>query len=697
MSNRVLRVFWPIDVLRLERQNGYQASIVIGWKNSNSDLVVVTTLPFLEPSMVDMLLRQDDLFMGSKHPAPHIYKLCGSKRMCVLGTVNYDGGLSPEYTRLPMNAKFDDTMAYPVHQLKSHDSVQVITFDLPEPYRMQYYSLYPISLELSEKSNLTVISEEYEADLVEAKKQKQLLIEKIKYHSLTDRTALRQREVILKNCISQINCSYELGELMRKNASVVFPKIKSRRRRLSVSETVLESARTVHNGFWHVLDMFWDLLVPLTTRVLIVGIIFGRIFSEAVLRIIEWKMRPKWYALKDISATAQQIDLRLQQFCFWPIQYLKIRKRSKDWLSNTDFNVEYIRFYNSIWLVINDIIFGVAIGRLILDNSDWILNTLSFLVDEILTARFKSNMLWLMDWPGGLKLNNELAAFFGELFLWVIQFWGSLLHNFRPYFKLIIHLVGYSGYAGAAYPISIISDIISLLTFHIYCFYVASARIYHWQLVVLQSLFHLFRGKKRNVLRNRIDSCNYDLDQLLMGTIFFTVLIFLLPTVLVFYLTFATSRLAIVLICALCESSLACLNHFPLFAILLRVKDSKRIPGGIRLDFKIDQQQQKPPDWLTRGLSTLSGRRTNIDNSSATHSYVVLKPVPLGFGHMFHQYHILGERLRMHYLSFNVIKRLLTGQFVPIKRSKLYGLLYSMLPEQRIKVQLLYQELKELL
>lgn len=696
-------MFWPSDILTLERQNGYQPSIVIGWKNSNLDIVVLTTLPFLEPSMVDMLLRRDDLFMGSKNPAPHIHKLCGSKRLSVLGTVNYNGELSPEYYRLPIMATFNDSMHYPSHKLKScDDAVQVITFDLPKPYRMQYYSLYPISLELSEKSSLTVISEEYEANLVEEKKQKSLLIEKIKNHGLQDTKVLQQRGVVMQNCISQINCSYELGELMRKNASVVFPKIKSRRRRLSMSETFIESAKSVNNGIWHVLDVFWDLIVPLMARIFIAIIIVGRMFSEAILQVIEYKARPNWYALKDVSATVQQIDLRLQQFCFWPIQYMKIRKRSKDWLSNTDINVEYIRFYNSIWLVVNDIILGVAIGRLILDNSNRIVDGLSFLVDEVLTARFKNNMLWLMDWPGGLKLNNELAAFFGELFLWVIQFWGSLLSAFRPYFKLIIGLIGYSGYFGATYSISMLTDFVSLLTFHVYCFYVASARIYHWQLVVLQSLFHLFRGKKRNVLRNRIDSCNYELDQLLMGTIFFTVLIFLLPTVIVFYLTFAGTRLTIVVICALCESSLTFLNHFPLFAILLRVKDSKRIPGGIRLDFQIDHQTKEEAATarttaIRRLLLGEGGTRQNVDNSKAGHSYVVLKPVPLKFGHMFHQYHILGERLRMHYLSFDVIKRLLTGQFVPIKRSKLYGLLYSMLPEQRIKLQLLYQELKELL
>lgn len=130
-------------------------------------------------------------------------------------------------------------------------------------------------------------------------------------------------------------------------------------------------------------------------------------------------------------------------------------------------------------------------------------------------------------------------------------------------------------------PIALASDLVSLMTLHIHSFYIASARIYHWQLLTIYSLFHLFRGKKRNVLRNRIDSCDYELDQLLLGTVLFTLLSFLLPTVLVFYSTFAFARSAIIVLKAILDTMLAALNHFPLFALMLRVKDSRRLPGKI--------------------------------------------------------------------------------------------------------------------
>ena len=34
---------------------------------------------------------------------------------------------------------------------------------------------------------------------------------------------------------------------------------------------------------------------------------------------------------------------------------------------------------------------------------------------------------WLMGWPAGLKLNNDLAKFLGDLFLWVINYWAGML------------------------------------------------------------------------------------------------------------------------------------------------------------------------------------------------------------------------------------------------------------------------------
>lgn len=95
-------------------------------------------------------------------------------------------------------------------------------------------------------------------------------------------------------------------------------------------------------------------------------------------------------------------------------------------------------------------------------------------------------------------------------------------------------------------------------------------------------------GKKWNVLRERLDSCDYGVDQLLLGTILFTLLFFLLPTVVVYYVLFCAARMVVVTVQILLKSCLAFLNHFPLFALMLYVKDPFRLPGGVQFSIVPD-------------------------------------------------------------------------------------------------------------
>ncbi|KAI9877311.1 MAG: phosphatidylinositol N-acetylglucosaminyltransferase subunit gpi1 [Pleopsidium flavum] len=454
-------------------------------------------------------------------------------------------------------------------------------FDRPHPTRMQYLSLNPISLALGDKL-VKMTSPPLALDSVDAEEErgrirKLRLVEKLRCHTVSTH-APTEKQLSLAFILNQVNCSFEMGALLRKNVGLIGTRQK---RRLSVGERVVESATTLRDyvtvHLWHLFTVW---LYPIITRVFVLGLICHRIAAEVLLHVLEWRPRSESAALKDVSATAQQVDIRLQQFCYWPIQYLTLRSRKDDWESVTTSHPDYIRFYNSLWLVANDVIMGIALGSYIIDNVDWVAFQINHVLSEWTVEGLQRMIIWLMDWPAGLKLNTELAAFLGDLFLWVIDYWAGCIARLRPFLPYVIYLIGFSSFAGASMPISLFSDLLSLLTLHIYSFYIASARIFNWQLTIIMSLFHLFRGKKQNVLRNRIDSCDYDLDQLLLGTILFTLLFFLLPTVLVFYLTFASARMAIISLKAALDTLLACLNHFPLFALMLRIKDSRRLPGN---------------------------------------------------------------------------------------------------------------------
>lgn len=140
-------------------------------------------------------------------------------------------------------------------------------------------------------------------------------------------------------------------------------------------------------------------------------------------------------------------------------------------------------------------------------------------------------MLWFLESPAGLKLNHELGNFLSELFLWLIRLWTGKCVNWgdeegeisflepmmcfsagtddqqqklgcmqgiKPLTPQIIHVIGLSGIFGVSMIISMLSDLLAFMTLHVYCFYMVAARIFNWQLMILYSLFNLFRGKWSN-------------------------------------------------------------------------------------------------------------------------------------------------------------------------------------------------------
>ncbi|OIW26495.1 Gpi1-domain-containing protein [Coniochaeta ligniaria NRRL 30616] len=679
LHDGLMRIFWPTDLPRSDLRG-----VVVGWRNSALDVFVVAILEEVEPRNVDTALKIGTLFRNAPHPVNRIYELCGQSSMHVLGVANVPESLEidPSWVRVTTGPNHKT----PLVTCARASSIQVVLFERPHPERMQYISLNPIALALDDKhgdSRLELQDGQEEEDEKQErlkKEKQQKLVEKIKLHSIIKR-APSAKEKALAKIVNQINWAWELEQLLQKNVSRIGTRPK---RSLSVSERVVESATTVRDIalFW-----MWEMITlyvfPIITRGFVIALMSHRIAAEMFLTVLEWRPRPRYAALKDISATAQQVEIRLQQFCYWPMQYVTLRQRKNDWESVTTSHPDYIRFYNSLWLVANDVIIGMALGSYIIDNAGWVADQISLILTKFTVEALQRSISWLMGWPAGLKLNKELAVFLGDLFLWVIDYWSSCIETLRPALPQIILFLGFSSFAGASMPIALLSDLLSILTVHIYSFYLASARIYHWQLNILISLFHLFRGKKHNVLRNRIDSCDYDLDQLLVGTILFTLLFFLLPTVVVFYLNFAFARMIIISIKAVFDTLLSCLNHFPLFALMLRVKDPRRLPGGIRFELRDTQDTR---------LATASPR-----HQQPTTSVIYLKPIPLSFRAMFHQYFQMASRIRKHYLSPRVLLCLLTGKFVPpINRKNLYSLQYSMLPARRTGIMEMWQAVNSL-
>uniref|UniRef100_A0A669F7E1 Phosphatidylinositol glycan anchor biosynthesis, class Q n=1 Tax=Oreochromis niloticus TaxID=8128 RepID=A0A669F7E1_ORENI len=196
---------------------------------------------------------------------------------------------------------------------------------------------------------------------------------------------------------------------------------------------------------------------------------------------------------------------------------------------------------------------------------------------------------WLMGAPAGLKMNRALDQVLGRFFLYHIHLWISYIHLMSPFIEGILWYGGLSVCLGLTFALSLLSDMVALLTFHIYCFYVYGARLYCLKIYGLSSLWRLFRGKKWNVLRQRVDSCSYDVDQLFIGTLLFTILLFLLPTTALYYLVFTLLRLVVVLFQGILHLSVDFINSFPLFAMGLRIFRPYRLAEGVKFQVLCDE------------------------------------------------------------------------------------------------------------
>lgn len=236
----------------------------------------------------------------------------------------------------------------------------------------------------------------------------------------------------------------------------------------------------------------------------------------------------------------------------------------------------------------------VALGVLLMswlyrdDHISTVANLLVPAADRV-AKELNELLQWLMGAPAGLKMNRALDQVLGRFFLYHIHLWISYIQLMSPFVESLLWYGGLSAALGLSLALSLLSDMIALLTFHIYCFYVYGARLYCLKIYGLSSLWRLFRGKKWNVLRQRVDSCSYDLDQLFIGTLLFTILLFLLPTTALYYLVFTLLRLVVILVQGVLHLTVDFINSFPLFAVGLRVCRPYRLADGVKFRVLCDE------------------------------------------------------------------------------------------------------------
>ncbi|XP_027203209.2 phosphatidylinositol glycan anchor biosynthesis class Q isoform X2 [Dermatophagoides pteronyssinus] len=199
---------------------------------------------------------------------------------------------------------------------------------------------------------------------------------------------------------------------------------------------------------------------------------------------------------------------------------------------------------NLLFAIIFDHILGILATWLIFKYTNQ--SHLMQLVDTnvgLLVNKINNMLVLLQSMPAGLKLNQPFNDAISQVMFYHIYLWQNYMLIFQSLFPAIMIFAFYFGIFGITFTISLLCDLFNMITIHIYCFYGYTSRVYNFQSAGIISLWRLFRGKKYNPLRDRIDSYSYENVHLFIGTILFTVFIFLLPTVLMYYVVMLIFRL----------------------------------------------------------------------------------------------------------------------------------------------------------
>lgn len=387
--------------------------------------------------------------------------------------------------------------------------------------------------------------------------------------------------------------------------------------------------------------------------------------------------------MKSPSIIGHQLHFRITEICRWP--YMWLRTRGK-WKNDSFSSASFICFYGSVCQVFGDLLIGLLLGLFFRAYSHQLLYVLHELGQILHVDVLRGQIEWLMGFPAGMKLNQDLDRFLGSVVLYSIDVWNEVTTRLTPLEPLILKFISLFGFFGFSMILALASDLLTLLTIHIRLLHSVFALIYAIEITALSALWKLFTGKKKNVLRNRIDSCSYEMDQLLVGTILFTLTFFLFPTIAVYYVFFSFVRALTNSAQAFLWFLLAFMNYFPFFAVLLYIFRPGRLPGGIWMEIIATWDEAHAQDLRLRATqegsvnssvslsaffpslanvikSTSMARLGHLKTPTQEPTYLILKNRIVPASALFSQYRHVVRRLMQHFSPRKSIRHFIFGTF----------------------------------
>ncbi|PKI82353.1 Gpi1p [Malassezia vespertilionis] len=240
------------------------------------------------------------------------------------------------------------------------------------------------------------------------------------------------------------------------------------------------------------------------------------------------------------------------------------------------------RAWNMLGLYVLDMAAGYIASAALCTNMASVQAYIASLLALIAAPQLRQVFDWLAHWPLGIKLNTELAMFIRDTMVSVCETHTRyILAPFQARTTTFLHLSAWvSRYLGLSVMLAMWLDILWALTAHIFVMHTVLRHVYHFCTRSAGALFDMFQGKKRNALHGgRLDEAQYEVDQLCLGTILFTMVVFLFPTVLLFYMTSALIQLFSLLLHGGIATWIGVQSALPLYELVVRLCNPMYLPA----------------------------------------------------------------------------------------------------------------------
>ncbi|CAA92766.2 PMT_2 domain-containing protein [Caenorhabditis elegans] len=201
-----------------------------------------------------------------------------------------------------------------------------------------------------------------------------------------------------------------------------------------------------------------------------------------------------------------------------------------------------VRTFSFTRLLLLDVAFSIYLWNIWTPNWEWTVNEFWDQTGNV-ADNLNGTITWLRSNPAGLKLNTPVNETLAWFFTYHIYLWTTFIGFLRS--DAFFRFIAYSLIGGISTFSAMVYDFSQIFFLHFNCFDAYATKLCYLCYYTLTVLWSLVRGKKWNPLRERKDTVILDTRQQFLATSLFVILLFILPTIFVYFVVFRCLRLAV--------------------------------------------------------------------------------------------------------------------------------------------------------